>query len=155
MQQEGILSWTITRRQVSRDLWLLRPSPVIAHWVAYQPKPSSELGTSIPSNVGQDGYEMPPKVLSDLWPQQAMSTTNWHLPRALPMTEQQRHLPSASTESEPHDPIAVALQQLWSEAHHAPGHLVRWFFRQLDFFFFFFMFLGTDFMVSIIASPPI
>ena len=70
------------------------------------------------------------------------------------MTEQQRRLLSATTESEPHDPIAVALQQLWSEALHAPGHLVRWFFRQLDFFFFF-MFLGTDFMVSIIASPPI
>ena len=31
MQQKGILSWAITRRQVSRDLWLLRPSPVIAH----------------------------------------------------------------------------------------------------------------------------
>ena len=69
------------------------------------------------------------------------------------MTEQQRHLPSASTESEPHDPIAVALQQLWSEALHAPGHPVRWVFRQLDFFFL--MFLETDFMVSIIASPPI
>ena len=26
-----MLPWTITRRQVSRDLWLLRPSPVIAH----------------------------------------------------------------------------------------------------------------------------
>ena len=56
-------------------------------------------------------------------------------------------------ESEPHDPVAVALQQLRSEALHAPGHLVRWVFRQLDFFFL--MFLGTDFMVSIIASPPI
>ena len=39
-------------------------------------------------------------------------------------------------ESEPHDPVAVALQQLRSEALHAPGHLVRWVFRQLDFFFF-------------------
>ena len=27
-----------------------------------------------------------------------MSTTNWHLPRALPTTEQQRHLSSASME---------------------------------------------------------
>ena len=27
-----------------------------------------------------------------------VSTTNWHLPRALPMSEQQRHLPSASME---------------------------------------------------------
>ena len=32
----------------------------------------------------------------------ATSITNWHLPRALPMTEQQRHLPSASVEIEPH-----------------------------------------------------
>ena len=70
------------------------------------------------------------------------------------MTEQQRHLPSVPMESEPHDPIAVALQQLWSEELHAPGHPVSWVFRQLDFFFFL-MFLGTDFMVSIIAFPPI
>ena len=41
----------------------------------------------------------------------AVSTTNWHLPRALPVTEQQRHLPSASMETEPHAAIAVDLQQ--------------------------------------------
>ena len=41
----------------------------------------------------------------------AMSTTNWHLPRALPTTEQQRHLPSASMETKPHAAIAVDLQQ--------------------------------------------
>ena len=40
-----------------------------------------------------------------------VSTTNWHLPRALPTTEQQRHLPSASRETEPHAAIAVDLQQ--------------------------------------------
>ena len=40
-----------------------------------------------------------------------MSTTNWHLPRALPTIEQQRRLPSASTEVEPHAAIAVDLQQ--------------------------------------------
>ena len=28
----------------------------------------------------------------------ALSTTNWHLPRALPMNEQQGHLPSASVQ---------------------------------------------------------
>ena len=28
-----------------------------------------------------------------------LSTTNWHLPRALPTTKQQRHLPSASLET--------------------------------------------------------
>ena len=36
---------------------------------------------------------------------------NWHLPRALPMTEQRRHLSSASSETEPHAAIAIDLQQ--------------------------------------------
>ena len=40
-----------------------------------------------------------------------MSTTNWHLPRALPTTEQQRHLPSASMEIEAHAALSVDLQQ--------------------------------------------
>ena len=40
----------------------------------------------------------------------SLSTTNWHLPRALPMTEQQMHLPSASVEIEPHAAVAVDLQ---------------------------------------------
>ena len=69
MQWEWVLSWIITRRQVSRDLWLLRPSPLIAHWVSYWQKPSSELGMSLPNNEGQNGHEMPPKVWSELWPQ--------------------------------------------------------------------------------------
>ena len=42
------------------------------------------------------------------------------------MIEQQRRLPSASMESEPHAPIAVVLQQLWSEALHDPGNPVGW-----------------------------
>ena len=58
-----------------------------------------------------------------------LSTTKCHLPRALPVTEQQRHLPSASMEIEPHAAIAVDLQQLWSEALYAPGNLVRQVFR--------------------------
>ena len=40
-----------------------------------------------------------------------LSTTNWHLPRALPKTVQKRHLPSASTETETHATIAVDIQQ--------------------------------------------
>ena len=44
-----------------------------------------------------------------------MSTTNWHLPRALQMTEQQRPLPSASMEIEPRAAIAVELQQPLTE----------------------------------------
>ena len=40
-----------------------------------------------------------------------MSTTDWHLPRELPTTEQQRHLSSASMEIELQASIAVDLQQ--------------------------------------------
>ena len=153
MQWERILSWTITRRQVSRDLWLLRPSPVITHCVAYQPKPSSELGTSLPSNVGQDGYEMSPKVLSDLWLQQAMSTTNWHLPRASSKTEQRRHLPSASGAWTPCCcscwPSATPEGVQGGERHSVLQGI--WWNRYLNSW----MFLGTDFMISILASPHI
>ena len=39
-----------------------------------------------------------------------MSTTNWHLPRALPTTEQQGHLPSASAEIEPCTAAAAGLK---------------------------------------------
>ena len=40
-----------------------------------------------------------------------VSTTNWHLPRALRTTGQQRCFPSASLELEPHAAIAVDPQQ--------------------------------------------
>ena len=40
-----------------------------------------------------------------------MWTTNWHLPRALSMTEWERHLPSTSMEIKPHATITVDLQQ--------------------------------------------
>ena len=68
MQWEGIFSWTITIRPVSRDLWLSRPSLVIAHWV-YQQKKPLEPGVSLPSNMGQNGHEKPPQVWLNLWPQ--------------------------------------------------------------------------------------
>ena len=79
-------------------------------------------------------------------------TTNWHLPRALPRTEQQRHLPSASREIEPPAAVAADFQQSlrefrWSKALCAPGNLVGQDFRQ--------MFLGTDFTILILASPHI
>ena len=59
----------------------------------------------------------------------AVSTTNWHGPRALPTTEQQRHL-----EIEPPAAIAVALQHPLREfrvreALCAPGNLVGQVFR--------------------------
>ena len=71
-----------------------------------------------------------------------VSTTNWHLPRALWMTEQQRHLPSASMETEPHAAIAVALQQSLREFRVVWGIWLQgiWWDRSLDSW----MFLGTD-----------
>ena len=44
-----------------------------------------------------------------------LSTTNWHLPRTLPMTEQQGHLPSASVEIETCVAAATDLQHLLRE----------------------------------------
>ena len=40
-----------------------------------------------------------------------LSAINCHLPRTMPMSEQQRHLPSTSMEIEPGADIAVDLQQ--------------------------------------------
>ena len=111
MQWEGILSWTITRRQVSRDLWLLRPSPVIAHWVSYQQNLLQNWEWAFPATWDKLVMKCPPKYHWIHDHKGAVSTTNWHIPRALPMTEQQRHLPSASTETEPHAAIPVDLQQ--------------------------------------------
>ena len=57
-----------------------------------------------------------------------LSTTNWHLPRALPTTEQQRHLPAASMEREPHAELLTFSNPCGgsgkSEALCAPGGLV-------------------------------
>ena len=74
----------------------------------------------------------------------AVSTTNWHGPRALPTTEQQRHL-----EIEPHAALAVDLQQPREVRHWVLQGI--WWDRSLDSW----MFLGTDFMISILASPHI
>ena len=64
-----------------------------------------------------------------------------------------RHLPSGSAEIEPHTAIAVDLRQTWWEftvgaAFCAPGNLWD---RSLDSW----MFLGTDFIISILASTHI
>ena len=78
-------------------------------------------------------------------------TTNWHLSRSLPMTEQ-RHMPSASTETEPHAAIADDLQQPLREFRVERGMLQGiWWDSSLDSW----MFLGTDFMISILVSPHI
>ena len=125
MQQEGILSWTINRRQVCRYLWLWRPSPVIAHWVSYQQQPSSELGTSLPSNVGQNGREVPPKVWSDLWPQ------GGHINYKLALTKSIANdwTTKASRDWTPCCSSCWPSTTPWSEALGAPGNLVGQVFR--------------------------
>ena len=154
MQWEGILSWTITRRQVSGDLWLLRPSPVVAHWLSYQQKPSSELGMSLPSNMGQNGHEMPPKVWSDLWPQGGCvnyklaltkSTANDWTTKAFAICPYGEWTPGCYSCWPSTAPEGVqggvrhsVLQGIWWD-------------RSSDSQ----MFLGTDFMISILASPHI
>ena len=66
---------------------------------------------------------------------------NWHLPRALPATEQQGHLPSASTETEACAAADTRLQpQPLPEGvqgggrRSAPGNLVEQVFRELNTF---------------------
>ena len=69
------------------------------------------------------------------------------------MTEQQMHLPSASMEIEPHAAIAVDFQHpegvQGGERHSVLQGI--WWDRSLDSW----VFLGTDFMISILASPHI
>ena len=80
--------------------------------------------TTKPSYCGREVFRISPLVKKEMtlgYPatgeeraksiMMTVSTTNWHLPRALPVTEQQRRLPPASTEIEPHAAIAVDLQQ--------------------------------------------
>ena len=52
-----------------------------------------------------------------------LSTTNGHLPRELPVTQQQQkgHLPSASVETEPCTAAAVDLQQSSPREFRDPG----------------------------------
>lgn len=80
-----------------------------------------------------------------------MSTINWHLPRALPTTEQQRRLPSACRRLSPtllqlstfNTPEGV---QGGEEALCAPGESGGAGLWVLEV-------LGTDFTISILASP--
>ena len=152
MQREGILFWTITRRQVSRDLWLLRPSPVTAHWVSYQQKPSSELGTSRPGNAGQNGHEVPPKAWSDLWPQggrvnyklaRTKSIANDWITKAFAICLYGNWAPCCYScwLSQPLREFRVGWGTLCSRE--SGGSLDSW------------MFLGTDYIISILASPHI
>ena len=152
MQRKEILSRTITKRQVSRDLWRLRLNPVIAYWEDYQQKPSSKLGTSLPGNTRQNGHEMPPKVQSDLWPQ------GGHVNYKLTLTKGTAN--DWTTKA-----FAICLCGRWTpcccswwpsttpkEVQGGVKHSVVqgiWWDMSLDSW----MLLGTDFMISILASP--
>ena len=70
------------------------------------------------------------------------------------MTEQQRHLPSASTEIEPHAATAVDLQQPLEGVQGGVKHSVLqgiWW----DSSFNSWIFLGTNFRISILACSHI
>ena len=154
MQWEGILSWTITRRQVSRDLWLLRPSPVIAHWVSYQQKPSSELGMSLPSNTGKKWSWKTPQSMVGFMTTRGLCQLQigtyqehcqWlnhkgichlHLHRLNPML-----------------PYLLTFNNPWGSSGWSEGSVLQgiWWDRYSDSR----MFLGTDFMISILASAHI
>ena len=82
MQQEGILSWTINRRQVCRYLWLWRPSPVIAHWVTCQQSLLQNWEGAFRATRDKMFMKCPPKHDRMYSHKRAMSSTNWHLPRA-------------------------------------------------------------------------
>ena len=152
MRWKGILSWTITRRQESRDLWLLRPSPgQHIEW------PTNKIllqnwEWAFPATWDKMVMKCPPKYGRIYDHKGVMSTKNWHVPRALPMSEQQRRLPSASTETEPHAAIADDLQQPLREFRVERGMLQGiWWDSSLDDW----VFSGTDFMILILASPHI
>ena len=83
---------------MSRDLWLLRPSLVRAQWVSYDKILLQNWERAFPATRDKMFMKCPRKYGRIYDHKGAMSTTNGHLPRALPVTKQQRHLPSASME---------------------------------------------------------
>ena len=152
MQQEGILSWTITRRQVCRDLWLWRPSLVIAHWVTCQQKPSSQLRTSLPSNTRQNVHEMPPKTWLDVRPQEGH--VNYKLSLIKGIANEWTAKAFATCFYGDWTPCCYSCCPSTTQEGVQGGvrHSVLqgiWWGRFLDSW----MILGTDFMMSILASP--
>ena len=68
------------------------------------------MGRAFPATQDNAGMKGPPKYGQNYDHKGAVSTTNWHFPRALPTTEQ-RDFPPAPMEVEPHAAKAVDLQQ--------------------------------------------
>ena len=69
------------------------------------------MGRAFPATQDNAGMKGPPKYGQNYDHKGAVSTTNWHFPRALPTTEEKRQFPPASREVEPHAAKAVDLQQ--------------------------------------------
>ena len=151
MQREGILFWTITRRQVSRDIWLLRPSPVIAYWVSYNKNLLQNWEWAF--SAMRDKMVMkcpPPQVWSDLWPQGGRvnyklaltkSIANDWITKAFAICLYGNWAPCCYScwLSQPLREFRVGWGTLCSRE--SGGSLDSW------------MFLGTDYIISILASP--
>ena len=155
MQWEGIVSWTLTTRQVSRDLWLSRPSPVIAHWVVYQQKDLQNWEWVFLATRDQTVMKRLPTYgwIDDH--KGALPTTDWHLPRALSRTEQEGrfHLPLRRL-----NPVQLQLLAFntCTESRVEWGTLCsRESGRTSHYIVGFFFFSETDFMIPILAPPPI
>lgn len=77
----------------------LPPFPTYFHfpWPVFSLKETHRQQSKFESGLNQNSLDV--------------STTNWHLPRPLPTRDQQRPLPSASTETEARAAMATDLQQ--------------------------------------------
>ena len=82
MQQGATFSWTITRKQVSRDLWLLRSRPVIALWVAYQQNLFQNYKWVFLATWDKMVMKCLPKCGQIYYQEETLPTTNWCLLRA-------------------------------------------------------------------------
>ena len=154
MQWEGILSWPITRRQVSRDLWILRPSPVIAHWVSHHQILLQNWEWAFPATRGKKWSWKTPQSMVGFMTTRGLCQLQigtyqehcqWlnhkgichlHLHRLNPML-----------------PYLLTFNNPWGSSGWS-GHSVLqgiWWDRSSDSW----MFLGTDFMISIFSSPRI
>ena len=67
---------------VQRLLLLSRPGLVTTHWSGLSMESLLDLGISLPSTVGHNDHEMPPKHGQISGYEGTLLTGNWHLPVA-------------------------------------------------------------------------
>ena len=82
MQQGATFSWTITRKQVSRDFWLVRSRPVIAHWMAYEQNLFQNYTWAFLATWDKMVMKCLPKCGQIYYQEEPLPTTNWCLLRA-------------------------------------------------------------------------